>query len=74
MLQIDDHHAGAIDLLITDVVMPGLSGPDLVRRLSATRPEMRVLYISGYVERSLELISPTAGSPAPAGESTATAG
>jgi two-component system, cell cycle sensor histidine kinase and response regulator CckA len=67
MLQIDDH-PGAIDLLITDVVMPGLSGPDLVRRLSAIRPEMRVLYISGYVERSLELISPTAESPAPAGE------
>jgi PAS domain S-box-containing protein len=66
MLQIDGH-PGAIDLLITDVVMPGLSGPDLVRRLSAIRPEMRVLYISGYVERSLELISPAAASPAPAG-------
>jgi len=39
-----------IHLLVTDVVMPGLSGPDLVSQLAPERPGMRVLYTSGYAE------------------------
>ncbi len=38
----------AIDLLVTDVIMPGVSGPELSRRLRAERPEVGVLFISGY--------------------------
>ena len=40
--------AGPIDLLLTDVVMPGLCGPDLARRLTPRRPRMKVIYMTGF--------------------------
>jgi PAS domain S-box-containing protein len=43
-------HKGPLPLMITDVVMPGLSGPVLAEKLAAARPEMRVLYTSGYAD------------------------
>jgi PAS domain S-box-containing protein len=43
-----EHHAGPLDLLVTDVVMPRMTGGDVAAKLSAARPSLKVLYISGY--------------------------
>jgi two-component system cell cycle sensor histidine kinase/response regulator CckA len=43
----------AIDLLLTDVVMPGTSGPDLASRLLKEQPTLRVVYMSGYTEDAI---------------------
>ena len=45
--------ADSIDLLLTDVVMPKTSGPELARELSAQRPSLRVLFVSGYAGTSM---------------------
>jgi CheY-like chemotaxis protein len=43
----------AIDLLLTDVVMPGASGPELTRQLIEQRPTLEVIYMSGYTEEAI---------------------
>lgn len=49
-LEISEKHGGPLHLVMTDVVMPGMSGPEMINRLSPSHPEMRVLYISGYAD------------------------
>jgi signal transduction histidine kinase/ActR/RegA family two-component response regulator len=49
-LDIVRSHAGTIDLLISDVVMPNMDGPTLVRAARRLRPEMRIIFMSGYAE------------------------
>jgi PAS domain S-box-containing protein len=46
-------HKGIIHLVITDVVMPGVGGRELVQQLAQTRPETKVLYLSGYTEDAI---------------------
>jgi CheY-like chemotaxis protein len=46
-------HKGKIDLIITDVVMPGLGGREMVKELAATRPGTKVLFLSGYTEDAI---------------------
>jgi PAS domain S-box-containing protein len=47
-LDVAGRHPGKIDLLLTDVIMPGESGPTLAARLARQRPGLRVLFMSGY--------------------------
>jgi CheY-like chemotaxis protein len=52
-LELCDQHPGPIHLLLTDVVMPAMSGPELHQRLKRLRPRTRVLYMSGYTDEAL---------------------
>ena len=52
-LQICERHQGAIHLLLTDVVMPGMSGPGLADRLAPLHPAMKALYTSGYTDDAI---------------------
>ena len=52
-LQLSSTHRGPIHLLLADVVLPGLSGPEVAAQLVSTRPEMQVIYMSGYAPETV---------------------
>jgi CheY-like chemotaxis protein len=52
-LRITSGHEGPLDLLLTDVVMPRMSGTDLARHVQTARPGVRVLYMSGYTDNGV---------------------
>jgi two-component system cell cycle sensor histidine kinase/response regulator CckA len=52
-LELAGLHSGPIHLLMTDVVMPGISGRELSERVKAIRPEIRVLFMSGYTDQAV---------------------
>jgi PAS domain S-box-containing protein len=52
-LLLSEAHRGPIHLMLTDVMMPGMSGGELARRMRAQRPSTRVLYMSGYADAAI---------------------
>ncbi len=52
-IRICTQHGGPIHLMVTDVVMPGMSGPQVAKALQPLRPEMKVLYVSGYTDDAI---------------------
>jgi two-component system cell cycle sensor histidine kinase/response regulator CckA len=52
-LEISAMHSGPIHLLMTDVVMPGISGRELAERISRSRPAIKILYMSGYTDQAV---------------------
>jgi two-component system, cell cycle sensor histidine kinase and response regulator CckA len=61
-LRLFDQHATGIDLVLTDLTMPGMGGYELVQQLRARRPELRVLFMSGYAENAAAAKGMEAGS------------
>lgn len=52
-IQIMQNHKEKIDLIITDIIMPGMIGLGLVQRIQSTHPDVKVLYISGYTDTAM---------------------
>jgi two-component system cell cycle sensor histidine kinase/response regulator CckA len=52
-LLIHEKHDGPIHLILVDVVMPGMSGSELVKRLTSLHPETKIVYMSGYTDNAI---------------------
>lgn len=62
-LQIARAHQGTIALALVDVVMPGMTGPEVAQRLHETRPDLKVLFMSGFSTEVVVVHGLSAGDP-----------
>src|SRR5262245_1670474 len=62
-IQVAQAHAGTITLALIDVVMPGMSGPQVAQRLHETRPELKILFMSGFSTEVVVVHGLTEGDP-----------
>lgn len=53
-LEVANRHSGRIHLLLTDILMPGMNGGELARRLLQVRPAMRVVFMSGFSDQAIQ--------------------
>ena len=53
-LEVMKDAGGTVDLVVSDVVMPELDGPSLLRELRKTHPDLKIIFISGYAEDAFE--------------------
>ena len=54
-IRISSEYTGPIQLLLTDVIMPGMSGKDMAKRVKSERPQIKVVYMSGYTNNTMSL-------------------
>lgn len=57
-IEVSREHGGKIDLLLTDVVMPGMNGREMANRIREILPEIRVVFMSGYTDHALTADGP----------------
>jgi len=53
VLRLDDKELARIDLMVTDMVMPGMNGSELAQRMTSIRPGTKVLFMSGYTDNAI---------------------
>ena len=51
-IEVLEHHTGSIDLVVSDVVMPEMDGPSLLKELRLRRPDLKIIFVSGYAEEA----------------------
>ena len=62
-LQVAQAHQGPIGLALVDVIMPGMSGPEVAQRLHAARPDLKILFMSGFSTEVVVVHGLDAGDP-----------